>query len=304
MKLKIEFQKRDKLRTAAIVFPLNEHNVHLMIYTFLAMKRRFKSNDYVCIYDGKSPPADKAYLSTLFGVLIQVSSESRDSIADCVRDFIAHSDYRRVTFIGSECLALNNSQTQVTFTWPRELAKRTCNTFDMINPNVASLSSAQRVSANRAYQTCRHTYMYVHTGKSDSRGRELVRKKLSNEKFSRALTLSIDNLMSLKRRVCSFEHMERETVTDHEEMSKKVTRKLPGAPPLLQILVENSKRALEKGSYGYLLSKKRDYSLVDQRIAEQIKNNLSKQKEREKKRIAKKPNFNSDERTMNKAKKR
>lgn len=278
MKLKIEYQKREKLRNSAVVFPVNEENLFLMIYIYNVMNRRYKSNDYVCIYNGGNAQM-KDVVASVWGVVVKLSP---GSLADCMREFIISCPYRRVTFVGSECLQLNNSSNKISFNYVQELPRRTCNTFDFINPNLTFLTSSQRISANRAYKTCRHTYMYVHTGKPESRGRELLKKKFDNPKFSKVFEENIDNLSGLKRKVCTFDNIKTEVVSDHEAIMKRLSKKFKSfARPIEDILKEYRSSIITKqGSYGLELSKKRDYSIIDKRISDQIKKNRDKSKKK------------------------
>lgn len=276
MKFKIEYKKRDKLRNSAIVFPIDSTNAYLMIYIYHVMNRRYKSNDYVCVYSGDSIPVSKDLLSSVFGVVVKCTEGN--TIMDCIRHFITESPYRRVTFVGSECIYTNKTGSTVIYAFPEELPRRTCNTFDAVNPNVTLLTSSQRVSANRAYQTCKHTYMYVHTGKKESRGRELLQKKFETEKFAQVFDLNVDNVCALKRKMCTFDNIKTETVVDHEKLSKKIIKKFKAPESLLNMATKNMEIINKKsiGSYGYELSTKRDYSIVDKRISDQIKKNKSK----------------------------
>jgi hypothetical protein len=51
--IKLEYQKRNKLKNSAIVFPIDESNKYAMLYIYYILNRRYKSNDYVCIYNDK-----------------------------------------------------------------------------------------------------------------------------------------------------------------------------------------------------------------------------------------------------------
>lgn len=270
MKFKIEYKKREKLRNSAIVFPIDSATAYLMIFIYHVMKRRYKSNDYVCIYNSENIPVSKELLSSIFGVVVKCEGSST---TDLIKNFIKECPYRRVTFVGSECITTNKSGDKIIYTFPEELPRRTCNTFDAINPNITMITSSQRISANRAYQTCKHTYMYIHTGKKDSRGRELLKNKLDSDKLSKVLELNIDNLNSLKRKMCTFDNMKTETIHDHEDLSKKIIKKFKAPESLLTISSRTTSVISNKkiGSYGYELSSKRDYSIVDKRISDQIK---------------------------------
>jgi hypothetical protein len=68
--------------------------------------------------------------------------------------------------------------------------------------------------------------------------------------------------------------MKTEIVKDHEALSKKIMKKFKEAPPLIECICSPEYSTI--GSYGYQLSKKRDYSIVDKRISDQIKKNKSK----------------------------
>ena len=271
MKLKIEYKKREKLRNNFIVFLLTEASSYLMIYMYHILNKRYKSNDYVCLYNPKSVSSlSKDALSSVFNVVV---SSQEELVPDMISSFLLSSPYRRVTFIGCECVYVNK-QNQIVFTFPEELPRRSCNTFDLINANISYLTSSQRISANRAYQTCRHTFMYVNTGSKDSAARRLIKKKLEdNEKFKNVVKDNIDNISAIKRKICNFE-MKTEIVKDHEALSKKIMKKFKEAPPLIECICSPEYSTI--GSYGYQLSKKRDYSIVDKRISDQIKKNKSK----------------------------
>lgn len=269
MKLKIEYQKRDKFRNSAIIFPLYESNKYLMLYIFYILKRRFKSNDYVCIYT-QTPPLELEILKSIFDVVIKVpKSDEMEDAVNSIHNCISFCPYRKITFIGSDCI-----DNKFNFICPSELPRKSCNTFDFINSDMIYLTSSQRISANRSYQTCKHTYIYMNIGKPESKTRQVILKKINTDKFKNVLSINIDNLSGIKRKACKFDKMSKEKITNSLELYKKLKRKMPDIKQLEELVntTDNDNTDL----YGYKLSKKRDYSIVNKRINDQVKANKKK----------------------------
>jgi hypothetical protein len=194
---------------------------------------------------------------------------------DLIRNFIGESPYRRLTFIGSECVY--RSGQKLMFTFPVELPRRSCNTFDVFNSSVEFLTSTQRVSANRAYQTLRHTFIYIHTGKLESKSRDNLRKKLDG-KLKKYLDINIDNVMSIKRKLCIFDKMKHEEIKDLDKLHKKLNKKFSDIDTLDSYYAQNASSEKRIGTFGYELSKQRDYSIIDAKLKEKIKNAQQKSK--------------------------
>lgn len=283
MKLKIDYQKREKLRSAAIIFPIDENNLDLMLFIYHVLNKRYKRNDYVCVYNNKKLP------SNLFNSIFDVVITTGSNITECIKNIIITGPYSRLTFIGSNCIFYSKSQ-QLTLTYPEELSKKTCNTFDLFNPNTIYLTNSQRISANRAYQTCKHTFMYIYAGKPDTKSRATIKKRIETEKYANKLDTSIDNLIALKRKICLFNNMKQEHVSEHENIYKKLSKKYKKENIEIKSLDEIiSRPSYTIGTYGYELSRKRDYKHTDKRINEQILSNKSKIEKREKLKKAKPP---------------
>lgn len=263
--MKIEYQQRDKLKNTAILFPLNELNLSSMIYIYKLINKRYKRSDYTCIYTSSSI---KQGLDKIFNVVIKSNVEN--NIIDMIKDFIKTCTYRRVMIIHEN--SLFNINTGVILRLPIELPRKGM-WFDLYNTNLTILTPSQRKSANRAYQTCRYTSMYLDIGKDKSKTRERIIKKYNKIEH-------LDDFIILKQKINLLE-FKNEKINEDELL--KLFKKYKKILSIIQFDKTKIYTQQSPGSYGIERSKKRDYSIVDTRIKEQIKIGIKKQADKLKK---------------------
>ena len=261
--MKIEYQQRDKLKNTAILFPLTSDNLQQMIYTCKIINKRYKRCDYVCAYTSSIKNLDK-----IFNVNVKLNGEN--TFINIVKGFIKSCSYRKVLIVCNDVIFDTGSG--LTIRLPIEIPRKGM-WFDMYNVNILNLTSSQRKSANRAYQTCKHTCFYLDIGKEKSKTRERIIKKFDK------IDDNIDNFLIIKKKVLLLE-CKNEKINDYEKIYKKYKKEFDNFKNLNEIILP---KTIKIGSYGIELSKKRDYSIVDDRIKEQLKIQQQKLQQQQKK---------------------
>lgn len=254
--MKIEHQQRDKLKNSAVLFAITDTNRDKMLYALKLINKRYKRCDYVAAYTSSNLSKG---LDSLFHVTVKLSGENTQM--NIIKSFIKSCSYRRVMIICDDII-MNTDNNGAFIRLPVDMPRKGY-WFDFYNVNISLITPSQRKSANKAYQTCRHTCMYLDIGKEKSKTRERIIKRYDK------IGDNIDNFLILKQKVNLLECKNEKIQTDDIlKIFKKLKKIIDNFKQLNEVI---NTLQLKMGSYGLELSKKRDYSIVDARIKDQLK---------------------------------